>query len=110
MSISSLLYRDTLPSDVRTRYDRKIACIHDDLYTLKKTDFDGDVAKWPDVVNYSMFSQSVYTKEELKKYKSLEACTLFQDGWIRQIQHTFIGDLHLFVAKVLNSMSRNVTE
>ena len=98
MSITSLLYRDTLPSDVRARYDRKIACISNDPYTLKKTEFDGDVASWPDVayidlVNYLIFSQSAYSKEELKKYKS-------------------IGDLHLFVAKVLNSISviTNVTE
>ena len=66
MSISSLLYRYSLPSDVRARYDRKIACMHHDPYTLKKTDFDGDVAKWPDVayidvVNYLIFSQSAYT-------------------------------------------------
>ena len=49
MSISSLLYRETLPYNVRARYDRKIAGISNDPYTLKKTDFDGDVASWPDV-------------------------------------------------------------
>ena len=101
MSISSSLYRDTLPSDVRARYDRKIACIHHAPTP--------DVA-FIDVVNYLIFIQYAYTKEELKKYKSLEAYTLFQEGWIRQIQHKVIGDLHLLVAKVLNSIFRNVTE
>ena len=72
-------------------------------------EFDENVSKWPDVtyidvMNYLIFSQSAYTKEELKKYKSLAAYKLFQDGWIRQILHKVIGELHLFRAKVVIKM------
>ena len=103
--MSSLAYRESLPPDVRLRYDRKIECISVDPYDVPANKFDGNVSKWPDVayiyvVNYLIFSQSAYTKEELKKYKSLAAYKLFQDGWIRQILHKVIGELHLFRAKV----------
>ena len=104
--MSSLSYRESLPPDVRLRYDRKIECISCDPYNVPADEFDGNVQKWPDVgyldvVNYLIFSQSAYTKEELKKYKSQAAYKLFQDGWIRQILHKVIGKLHLFRAKVL---------
>ena len=87
--MSLLTYRESLPPDVRLRYDHKIECISCDPYNVPADEFDGNVSKWPDVayidvVNYLIFSQP-NTKEELKKYKSLAAYKLFQDGWICHI-------------------------
>ena len=64
------------------------------------------MSKWPligflDVINYLVHSPSAYTSEQLKKYKSLEAYKFYQDGWIRQILHKKIGELHLVLAKVI---------
>ena len=53
----------TFPRDIRARYDRNIACITHHPYTQGNSDFDGDVARWPDVayvdvVNNIILNQS----------------------------------------------------
>ena len=107
-------YVDSLPPDVRKRYDSKTACIKCDPYCIATTEWGKDVSKWPligflDVINYLVHSPSAYTSEQLKKYKSLEAYKFYQDGWIRQILHKKIGELHLVLAKVITARL-NVSE
>ena len=50
-------YVDSLPPDVRKRYDSKTACIKCDPYCIATTEWGKDVSKWPligflDVINY----------------------------------------------------------
>jgi len=71
------------------------------VYNVPTNVSESNVPKWPDVkcidvMNYVLFSQSRDPKEELKIHKSLPSYKLFQDGWIQQILHEVIGDLHLF--------------
>ena len=113
---ASSSYVETLPPDVRTRYNSKTACIKCDPYCIPSTEWGKDVSKWPligflDVINYLVYSPSAYTSEQLKKYnyKSLEAYKFYQDGWIRQILHKKIGELHLVLAKVITALL-NVSE
>lgn len=70
----------------------KTAVINVDPYELPADTFGNDHVNWPDVsyfdvVNFLIFQESAYTKDELRNYKSLEAYKLFQDGWIREILH-----------------------
>ena len=78
------------------------------ILLVATTEWGKDVSKWPlirflDVINYLVHSPSAYTSEQLKKYKSLEAYKFYQDGWIRQILHKKIGELHLVLAKVITA-------
>ena len=105
---ASSSYVETLPPDVRTRYNSKTACIKCDPYCIPSTEWGKDVSKWPligflDVINYLVYSPSAYSGEQLKKYK------FYQDGWIRQILHKKIGELHLVLAKVITALL-NVSE
>ena len=103
---------DSLPPDVRTRYNSKKACIKCDPYCIPSTEWEKDVSKWP-LIGFldvgDVYSPSAYTSEQLKKYKSLEAYKFYQDGWIRQILHKKIGELHLVLAKVITALL-NVSE
>ena len=98
-------YIQSLPPDVRKRYQTKTAAIGCDPYSIVVGDFSKDVTKWPqvgflDIINYLIDSPSAYTSEQLKKYKSLDAYKFYQDGWIRQILHKKIEGIHLIRAKV----------
>ena len=80
-------YVDTLPPDVRKRYDSKTAYIKCDPYGIAMIEWEKDASKGPligflDVINYLVYSPSGYTSEQLKKYKSLEAYKFYQDGLI----------------------------
>ena len=105
---ASSSYVETLPPDVRTRYNSKAACKMRP-YCISSTEWGKDVSQWPligflDVINYLVYSPSAYTSEQLKKYKSLEAYKFYQDGWIQQILHKKIGELHLVLAKVMTAL------
>ena len=58
---ASSSYVETLPPDVRTRYNSKTACIKCDPYCIPSTEWGKDVSKWPligflDVINYIVYS------------------------------------------------------
>ena len=105
MDSTSSDYIQSLPPDVKQRYESKTAVIGCDPYSIVVGDFNRDATKWPqvgfpDIMNYLISSPSAYTSEQLKKYKSLDAYKYYQDGWIRQILHKKIEGLHLIRAKV----------
>ena len=100
------LYRDTLPADVRKRYNEKTSVIQVDPYELPDAEFTIDHHKWPllsyvDMLDFVIFKQSYYTREQLRNVKSLDAQELVQDGWIREIRHKEIHGNHPLRAKVL---------
>ena len=100
------LYRDTLPADVRKRYNEKTSVIQVDPYELPDAEFTIDHHKWPllsyvDMLDFLIFKQSYYTREQLRNVKSLDAQELVQDGWVREILHKEIHGNHLLRAKVL---------
>ncbi|XP_013382110.1 uncharacterized protein LOC106152913 [Lingula anatina] len=103
------LYRQSLPADVRERYDEKTKEIGVDPYTVSSKDCSTDKASWQevnlvDVIHFLIFQRSAYTKEELRNYKALEAYKFFQDGWIKDMRHIEINGSHLIKSKVHHSL------
>jgi hypothetical protein len=43
---------------------------------------------YPDIVNYLIFSPSLYTMDDFKSYKGLEAYDNFLSGWILWIRES----------------------
>ena len=73
-------YVRSLPTDVRTRYLAKTAALNFDPYCVLEVEFSSDATTWPpvehvDVINYLIFTPSAYTRDQLKKYKSLDEYT-----------------------------------
>ena len=92
--------------DVRKRYNEKTSVIQVDPYELPDAEFTIDHHKWPllsyvDMLDFLIFKQSYYTREQLRNVKSLDAQELVQDGWVREILHKEIHGNHLLRAKVL---------
>ena len=71
-------YRDCLPPNVKAHYDEKIRLINNiNPYSIDNDDFSSDVKQFAcvtnfDLINYLVFTTSVYTKEQIKAYKSLD--------------------------------------
>ena len=73
-------YADKLPAEARKRYIEKFVSsdkVLPDPYLLH-CEWSNDPVNWPDltfgdIYNYLIDRQSVYTKESLKAFKSLEA-------------------------------------
>ena len=61
--------------------------------------------KFPDIVNYLLFTSSRYTNDQLKAYKSLTSYQYFIAGWVRCI---FVGkamqNMRILIGKVSLSL------
>lgn len=85
-------YVDTLDQISRERYVNKIKLIGArDPYTIGTKEWrdDPDIfpdVTYPDIVNYLVFQQSVYSLEDLKAYKSLESYNYFINGWVKEVK------------------------
>lgn len=53
-----------------------------------------------DIVNYLLWTPSVYTKDELKSYKGLEAYNQFINGWVRERTSVVCNEYTVVTAKV----------
>jgi len=77
-------YKDRLEPATKARYIEKLALIGGiDPYDLKKLCDDVNQLPsltYPDIVNYLLFTPSIYTIEDLKDFKSLEAVNQVECG------------------------------
>ena len=88
-------YAESLDSVTSSRYHDKLRLINcEDPYETPKKDWNFDPNSLPaiaypdihiDIVNYWVYSQSAYTLNDLKGYKSLEAHNQFICGWVSDV-------------------------
>jgi len=53
-----------------------------------------------DIYDFFITRTSVYTKNQLKAYKSLDAYHYFADGWIKEMKYAPINQFIVVIAKV----------
>ncbi|XP_060078126.1 uncharacterized protein LOC132557634 [Ylistrum balloti] len=108
-------YTDRLDPITLARYREKIKLVdHLDPYEVKKSDWRSDPdglpdVTYPDIVNYLVHTQSAYTLQDLKAYKSLESYNQFFCGWVKDVGHisSFVTKNILMSAKVRHSQRMN---
>ena len=96
----------------------KIAdCTKDPYCYLESKNIIGPVewSEWPgvmfaDIYNYLVVTVSLYTREQLKAYKSLDGYNFFTNGWVNSVTVLPIGKQknYLFLAVVKHSQSLSV--
>ncbi|XP_077420898.1 uncharacterized protein LOC144051023 [Vanacampus margaritifer] len=64
---------------------------------------------YEDILNYIIYATSMYTQEELREYKSLDAYKYFEDGHVRGTGVWEIPgkEIYLIVSKVMRSQLQN---
>ena len=84
-------YAESLANVTSSRYHDKLFLINgEDPYETPKKDWNFvpntlPAIAYPDIVNYCVYSQSAYTLNDLKGYKSLEAYNQFIGGWVSDV-------------------------
>ncbi|XP_041371313.1 uncharacterized protein LOC121384798 [Gigantopelta aegis] len=85
-------YYDSLESQVKGRYDGKLAIINCHMcpYRLPAGVWKNQPMEWPelqwgDVYSFLIESPGVFTRESMKAYKSLEAHNYFLSGWVQTV-------------------------
>ena len=121
-SFSYSKYYLELKGDAKKRYDDKlklINCTEDPYCRMESPEsFSGAPIQWhewpdlmyADIYNYLILTPSLYTHEQLKSYKSLEAYNQFVNGWVSNIVVTMSTatdktKIYLFTALVKHSQS-----
>ena len=104
-------YKDSLDPACLACYNEKLKfCNNIDLYSIDKSCWSGndEDITYPDIVNYLISSQSPYTLDDLKSYKSLESYNYFVSGWVSEIGMQKLPSRHsLLIAKVKHSQRMN---
>ena len=101
-------YCNSLSGPAKARYKDKVDICGFDPYSLKNSDFEDDperlpTVKYPDIFNYFVLQTSWVTKQQMKAYKSLEACNFFVSGWVSKLQRKQVGtDKSCVFARVSN--------
>ena len=111
-------YYAQLELDAKQRYQEKLDSIGrqvDDPYTfgtglrITEAQFVPDI-EYPDIYNFLINTPSLYMKEELKPYKSLEGYKYLLAGWVGDVSIHNVpgydnGDKMILMAKVRHSQS-----
>ena len=91
-------YARSLDPVAKKRYTEKLECVGlselEDPYELwrcSKFEQDNDMSKWPpieygDIFFYFIERPGIYTRQQMKQWKSLEAYNYFQSGHVRDIK------------------------
>ena len=86
-----------------------IACITHHPYTQGNSDFDGDVARWPDVAYVDVVNNIILDQSPSRSRLRLRRWSCKSKSHWKPTRYS-IDDPLLFVAKVLNAIYHNVTE
>ena len=107
-------YFDGLEQAVKQRYVKKLNLVSktmDDPYTFSAaliTPHSVPAIEYPDIYNYLIETHSIYTKEDMKAYKSLDAYKYLLAGWVGEVSVNCIansGGIVVVRAKVRHSQS-----
>ena len=76
-----------------------------DPYLISESQWTEDMRKWPeihygDLYSYLINTKGIYTKENLKAFRSLEAYNYFFNGYVRKVLFCLCGDFGVLKAKV----------
>lgn len=99
-------YYESLTGDVKLRYEAKIEkCGNIDPYTLKESDLSKNRTDFPeisllDIGNHMIHSVSPFTKRAFKAYKSMEAYSFFESGFVTNVGLKKNGESPIIVGKV----------
>ena len=87
----STYYRE-LDDEAKVRYREKLAILGhvDDPYIIARQSAVSDWQQWPeveypDIFNYLVTTPSLYTQDQLKAYKSLDAYNFSVNGWVSNV-------------------------
>ena len=101
-----LAYVNTLSSDAKIRYLKKISLVENvDPYCIEKVKWKTDEALWaavqhPDIVNFLVLTTSFNTCEALKAYKNLDTYNQALNGWVKQVKVCIINGLCVHTSEV----------
>lgn len=99
-------YYDTLSEDMKLRYESKIKqCGGIDPYVMKEKELSVNREDFPeitllDIGNHMIHSVSPYTKRAFKAYKSMEAYSFFESGFVLTLGARKIDDIRILQGKV----------
>ena len=82
-----------------------------DPYQIKKEELSGDISQflqWHNLFNYFLFLLSPLTKEELKRYESLECYNHFASGCVKEVKTKLFLNYLLKLHWLLDGSVRNV--
>ena len=105
LKVAKQQYVDTLDLLSRQRYLDKLRIVDVDPYALpnsawSKSEASFPAVSYPDIVNYLIFTKSLYTMEDMKAWKSLEAYNQLTSGWISDVAVFVKNGYHVVRAKV----------
>lgn len=93
----------------------KIKLIKDvDPFALTTADLDYTMngippVTYPDIFSYLVLTHSLYTLEQMKAYKSLDAHKYFSAGFVLKAGTKVVNDFYILVGKVSTCTFMNIT-